>query len=44
MSGKALWVLQAGDKAPLAGIQRGGGLKKVAERLVANLRKAMVED
>jgi tRNA A-37 threonylcarbamoyl transferase component Bud32 len=38
-----LWNSQAGDKTPILGMMRRGGVKKVAERLVSNLRKAMEE-
>jgi hypothetical protein len=36
-----LWASAAGDKAPVIGVVSGGGPKKVAERLVGNLKKAM---
>ncbi|WP_321473605.1 protein kinase [uncultured Paludibaculum sp.] len=36
-----LWSAEAGDKAPIIGALKRGGSKKVAERLVGNLRKAM---
>jgi len=38
---RQLWASEAGDKTPVIGLVRGGGAKKVAERLVSNLRKAM---
>ena len=36
-----LWNSQAGDKTPIIGMMKHGGIKKVAERLVKDLRKAM---
>ena len=38
---RVLWTSEAGDKATLIGILKRGGPKRVAERLVGKLRKAM---
>jgi hypothetical protein len=39
--GRVLWTSEAGDKAVLIGVLKRGGPKRVAERLVSKLRKAM---
>jgi serine/threonine-protein kinase len=39
--GRVLWTSEAGDKAVLIGILKRNGPKRVAERLVGKLRKAM---
>jgi hypothetical protein len=42
-TGKVLWESEAGDNTAVVGMLRRGGPKKVAGRLVANLKKAMEE-
>jgi hypothetical protein len=36
-----LWADEAGDRSLMFGIMKRGGERKVAERLVSKLRKAM---
>ena len=38
-----LWSDEAGDRSLMFGVMRRGGERKVAERLVKKLRKAMIE-
>jgi len=38
-----LWSSEAGDKSPILGALKRGGAKKVAERLIGNLKKKMGE-
>ena len=38
-----LWTSEAGDKSPFLGVVKRGGPRRVAERLVGNLKKALSE-
>ncbi|MBI4874135.1 MAG: hypothetical protein HY822_05830 [Acidobacteria bacterium] len=40
-SGVEMWKSEAGDRTPIVGALSRGGPKKVAERLVSNLKKAL---